>query len=348
MRGVDPTPGLDPVTLAGYLRRELPQVEGELSAELIPGGRSNLTYLVGDGVRQWVLRRPPLGHVLESAHDMGREYRVLSALADTPVPVPRTYLHCTDPSVIGAPFYLMEFAPGTVFRTRDQLDRVPPSTAEKLADALVATLADLHRVDPAAVGLAGLGRPDGYLERQVRRWGKQLAASESRVVPGLAELGAELASSVPRSPRPTLVHGDYRLDNVVVDESTGTPRVRAVLDWEMATIGDPLTDVASMLVWWDGIAGLDSPVAAVPGEVPGFPPGRRLLDRYAVRTDVALGNLSWYFGFAYYKLAAIFESIHYRSVQGFTVGAGFDRIGAMVEPVVARGHAALAGPTIGS
>ncbi len=343
MRDVDPTPGLDLVALSAYLHDELPEISGTLSAELLAGGRSNLTYLVGDGERQWVLRRPPLGHVLESAHDMGREYRVQTALAATPVPVPRTYLLCTDTAVIGAPFYLMEYATGTVFRTRDQLRRLPAPTAEALADVLVGTLADLHAVDPAAAGLADLGRPDGYLERQVRRWQTQLAASRSRVVPGLAELGTELARDVPVSPPPALVHGDYRLDNVVVDESSGTPRVRAVLDWEMATLGDPLTDLASMLVWWDGIAGLDSPVAAVPGEVPGYPPGRRLLDRYTTVANVALGNLSWYYGFAYYKVAAIFESIHYRSVQGLTVGTGFDRIGALVAPLADRGRAALAG-----
>ncbi|GAA1561205.1 phosphotransferase family protein [Kribbella sancticallisti] len=336
--------GLDLVALRVYLAERLPGgLSGELSAELIAGGRSNLTYLLDDGDRRWVLRRPPLGHVLETAHDMGREYRVLSALAPTPVPVPQPFLLCADVSVIGAPFYLMEYAEGTVYRTADQLRYLSPRTAQSLADALVDTLGVLHEVDPARVGLSELGRADGYLERQVRRWGKQLAASRSRDIPGIDRLGERLAQDVPRSSRTAVVHGDYRLDNVVVEERAGVPRIRAVLDWEMATIGDPLTDLASMLVWWDGIAGMNSPVAAVPGEWPAFPSGSRLLERYAAGHPVAFGNMPWYLGFAYYKLAAIFESIHFRDLRGHTVGAGFDRLAELVAPLVDRGHRALDG-----
>ncbi|TCC63267.1 phosphotransferase family protein [Kribbella pittospori] len=342
--GTGTLPGLNLVALRTYLGNRLPGgLRGGLSAELIAGGRSNLTYLLDDGRQRWVLRRPPLGHVLETAHDMGREYHVLSALAPTPVPVPRTFLFCTDQSVIGVPFYLMEYADGTIYRTAEQLGHVSPETGQAVADALVDTLAVLHDIEPASVGLSDLGRADGYLERQVRRWGTQLAASRSRDIPGIAELGERLAKGLPRSSRTTLVHGDYRLDNVVLEEHAGVPRVRAVLDWEMATIGDPLTDLASMLVWWDGIAGLNSPVAAVPGEWQAFPPGSRLLERYAADQDVPVGTMGWYLGFAYYKVAAIFESIHFRDLRGQTVGGGFELLAGLVGPLVARGHQALDG-----
>ncbi|MFG1817666.1 phosphotransferase family protein [Kribbella sp. NPDC049174] len=337
-------PGLDLVALRVYLADRLPGgLAGRLSARLISGGRSNLTYLLDDGDRRWVLRRPPLGQLLETAHDMGREYRVLSALAPTPVPVPQTLVLCTGSDVIGAPFYLMEYADGTIYRSADQLAGLVPEAGQAIADALVDTLAVLHEVDPVQVGLSDLGRADGYLERQVRRWGKQLAASRSRDVPGIEQLGERLAHHLPSSCRTTLVHGDYRLDNVVIEERSGVLRVQAVLDWELATIGDPLTDLASMLVWWDGVAGLDSPVAAVPGEWDAFPPSSRLLERYAADQGTNLDDMPWYLGFAYYKVAAILEGIHFRDLRGQTVGSGFDRLADLVGPLVDRGHRALDG-----
>ena len=189
------------------------------------------------------------------------------------------------------------------------------------------------------VGLGDLGRPAGYLERQVSRWARQVAASNSRDRPQFNRLGQRLAGRLPGGQPASIVHGDYRLGNVVVDDAAG--RVRGVLDWEMATLGDPLTDLASTVVWWDGLRGLDSPVAAVPGDVPGFPGSDALIDAYSRRTGRDLAELPWYLGFAYYKIAAIFEGIHYRTQQGLTVGGGFDRLGAMVPALVERGHAAL-------
>ena len=241
--------------------------------------------------------------------------------------------------VLGAPFYVMEFADGVVLRERSQLAEFDTAEATGLADELIEVLARLHRLDPAAVGLADLGRPAGYLERQLRRWARQLAASHVRDLPELERLGERLAGRVPGGQSAAIVHGDYRLDNVVVDPGSG--QVRGVLDWEMATLGDPLTDLASTVVWWDGIRGLDSPVAAVPGDVPGFPDGAHLVAEYARRTGRDLTDLSWYLGFAFYKIAAIFEGIHYRAQQGLTVGEGFQRLGAMVPDLVERGHAAL-------
>jgi aminoglycoside phosphotransferase (APT) family kinase protein len=336
-------PGLPLAALEAHLRATLPDlVEGPLSAQLVAGGRSNLTYLLSDGRNRWVLRRPPLGHVLETAHDMGREHRLLAALSPTDVPVPRPLL-LADPDVIGAPFYLMTFADGEVLRDRPQLERLDDAAATALATELVDVLARLHRLDPEQVGLGDLGRPAGYLERQLRRWGRQLESSHSRDLPELTRLAERLAARIPDSQSAAIVHGDYRLDNVVVDPVRG--HIVAVLDWEMATLGDPLTDLASTLVWWDGMAGLDSPVAAVPADVPGYPAGDHLLAAYGRQSDLDLEPLPWYLGFAFFKIAAIFEGIHFRSQQGLTVGEGFERLGDMVPSLVERGHAALSGQT---
>ena len=334
-------PGLPLAALEAHLRSALPGLlHGPVSAQLVAGGRSNLTYVLTDGSERWVVRRPPLGHVLETAHDMGREHRVLAALAPTDVPVPRPLL-LAGPEVIGAPFYVMEFADGDVLRDRDQLERLDTAAATALADELVDVLVRLHRLEPQAVGLGDLGRPDGYLERQLRRWARQLEASRSRDLPELGRLADRLGERLPVSQGAAIVHGDYRLDNVVVDPQDG--RVVAVLDWEMATLGDPLADVASTVVWWDGMAGLDSPVAAVPADVPGWPGSDRLLAAYGRQSDLDLDPLPWYLGFAFFKIAAIFEGIHFRSRQGLTVGEGFERLGELVPPLVGRGHAALAG-----
>lgn len=332
-------PGVSVSALEEFLARAVPGLlAGPLRAQLVSGGRSNLTYLLTDGSGRWVLRRPPLGHVLATAHDMDREFRVLNALHPSEVPVPEPVVR-GGPEVLGSPFYVMAFADGDILRERAQLEAFEPGAAAQLADSLVEVLVRLHRTDPAAVGLADLGRPDGYLERQLRRWARQLAASHSRDLPRLTALGERLGRRIPHSGPAAIVHGDYRLDNLVVDPGTGS--VTAVLDWEMATLGDPLTDLASAVVWWDGMNGLDSPVAAVPGETPGFPDGQFLIDAYARRSDHDLSALPWYLGFAFYKIAAIFEGIHYRSIQGLTVGDGFERLGALVPALVERGHSAL-------
>jgi aminoglycoside phosphotransferase (APT) family kinase protein len=237
----------------------------------------------------------------------------------------------------------MTFAECEVLRERAQLERLHAAAATALATELVDVLARLHRLDPGQVGLGDLGRPAGYLERQLRRWGRQLESSHSRDLPELTRLAERLAARIPDSQSVGIVHGDYRLDNVVVDPVRG--HIVAVLDWEMATLGDPLTDLASTLVWWDGMRGLDSPVAAVPADVPGYPAGDHLLAVYARHSDLDLEPLPWYLGFAFFKIAAIFEGIHFRSQQGLTVGEGFERLGDLVPSLVERGHAALSGPT---
>jgi aminoglycoside phosphotransferase (APT) family kinase protein len=332
--GVDRTPGLDVGRLGEYLDRERPGlVRGPIEASVIPGGRSNLTYFVGDGVSEWVLRRPPLGHVLATAHDMAREFRVISALHGV-VPVPGTVLLCEDEGVLGAPFYLMERVRGTVYRTAAQTANLSTGDKRTLACSLIDVLADLHAVDPDAVGLADFGRPEGFLARQVRRWSGQLEQSRSREVAGIDRLQTVLAESVPVSPEPALVHGDYRLDNVIAGDGQ---RVAAVLDWEMATLGDPLTDLGLFLLYWDGLGAVENPVLGGVGTAAGFPAGAELVRRYEERRGVDVGPLDWYFAFACFKLAVIAEGIWFRYTRGQTVGAGFEMFGAFVEPLVRRG-----------
>src|SRR6476660_3882392 len=222
---------------------------GPLHASLISGGRSNLTYSVGEDAHEWVLRRPPLGHVLPTAHDMAREYTVLSALSGTDVPVPRTLAFCSDETVNDAPFYVMEKVEGTILRTPAELAQLAADDARRCSEELIDVLVAIHAVDYRAVGLDDFGHPDGYVERQVRRWGEQWERSKTRELPIVDELARRLRASIPTSPPPTIVHGDYRLDNTML--APGDPgRIVAVLDWEMATLGDPLADVGLFLVYW--------------------------------------------------------------------------------------------------
>jgi aminoglycoside phosphotransferase (APT) family kinase protein len=333
MSDSDNPPGLDLERLRGHLDRERPGlVTGGLRARLVEGGRSNLTYRVTDGTSAWVVRRPPLGHVLATAHDMAREHRVISALAPTPVPVPGTVLLCEDPEVIGAPFYVMDFVDGVPYRSERQLREIGPERTRQAVDTLVDTLVDLHAVDPDAVGLAGFGRPEGFLDRQLRRWGKQLDASRSRELPGIDELHAALGAALPDSPAATVVHGDYRLDNVLMDGV----RLTAVLDWEMSTLGDPLTDLGLLVMYTDqrSTDGLPAPTT---GGAPGHPSPREIVERYAERSGRDVTRVDWYTAFAYFKLAVILEGIHYRWTLGQTLGGGFDRIGDVVPVFIDRG-----------
>jgi aminoglycoside phosphotransferase (APT) family kinase protein len=332
---VNGPPGLDLARLRTYLG-----AGPELQATLFAGGRSNLTYAVTDGTDRWVLRRPPLGHVLPTAHDMVREHKVLDALSKAGFPVPKPVLLCTDPDPIGAPFYLMEYVDGTIYRDVAKLEALGPSTMHSLVLTLVDTLADLHALDPAAIGLADFGRPEGFNERQVRRWKMQLDGSRGREVPGIEELHARLAADIPAGPPGTVVHGDYRLDNVLIGSSL---QVNAVLDWEMSTLGDPLNDLALMLVY------AERPLLVKDGQprtsigVPGHPSLDEMAEHYAKRSGRDVGDLHWYVGLAAYKLAVILEGVHYRYVHGQTVGEGFATVGAMVAPLVAMGHKSLDG-----
>ncbi|WP_369215069.1 phosphotransferase family protein [Streptomyces flavofungini] len=336
----DHPPGLDLDKLRGHLDRERPGLTGgPLTARLIEGGRSNLTYAVTDGSARWVVRRPPLGHVLATAHDMKREHRVIAALHPTDVPVPAPVLLCEDEAVIGAPFYVMEYVEGTPYRTADELAPLGPERTREAVLGLVDTLVDLHAVDPEAVGLADFGRPEGFLDRQLRRWGKQLDASRNRDLPGIDELHAALGRALPASPAPTVVHGDYRLDNVLIGDDD---RIRAILDWEMSTLGDPLTDLGLLVMYSARLEVPDSPVSTTAG-APGHPDPAELVERYAARSGRDVSAVSWYTAFAWFKLAVILEGIHYRYTLGQTVGAGFDRIGELVPVFIEHGLSTLRG-----
>jgi aminoglycoside phosphotransferase (APT) family kinase protein len=327
--------GLDLDRLRSFLGSPRP-----LTGRMFAGGRSNLTYAVTDGEQRWVLRRPPLGHVLPTAHDMVREHRVLEALAKAGFPAPRPVLLCTDPAVIGAPFYLMEHVDGTIYRDASDLTPAGPEAVHALILSLVDTLADLHALDPAGIGLADFGRPEGFNQRQVHRWKKQLDASRSREVAGIDELHARLAVDIPVGGPGAVVHGDYRLDNVLISPSL---QINAVLDWEMSTLGDPLGDLALTLIYADLPLQVGANRAAVPLSVAGHPSLSEMSLRYASRSGRDVSDLHWYVGLAAFKLAVILEGVHYRYVQGQTVGEGFETIGDMVGPLVMRGHEALEG-----
>lgn len=329
-------PGLDLPRFAAWFDGACPgEIGGPLRGQLIAGGRSNLTYEVTDGTKSWVVRRPPLGHVLATAHDMRREYQVITALRDTDVPVPPAYALCSDADVLGAPFYVMAKVDGIAYRTAEQVAPLGPARVQAIAERMIDTLALLHAVDPGAVGLGEFGRPEGFLARQVRRWKKQLDASRSRPVAGIDALHALLAADPPDGGDATIVHGDYRLDNILVDAND---QLAAIVDWEMATLADPLTDVGLLIVYQRMDRLGEGPMAS---DAPGYPSEAEVLARYAERSGRDLSGLGFYIALASFKLAVILEGIHFRYVHGQTVGEGFENIGVLVEPLVASGLAAL-------
>ncbi|ROS78427.1 phosphotransferase family protein [Cellulomonas sp. PhB143] len=342
--------GLDETALAAWLAGACPELaDGPLTARLLAGGRSNLTYRVDGGRVPLVLRRPPLGHVLATAHDMGREHRVLSALAGTAVPVPPVLdlVDDTGGTITGTPFYVMHLVEGRVLAAPGDDAGLSPSGRRALGLELAATLADLHAIDPAAVRLGDFGRPDGYLARQLTTWKRQQDASRTRDLPGLDRLQAGLVARLPGpgagAARPTVVHGDYRLDNVLVAGSGDEPRVAAVLDWEMATLGDPLVDLGMLGLYWE-ISQLPGVTALVPSAVDpdaGYATFDEVVAAYAARAGTDVPDLRWYRAFASYKLAVIAEGIHHRYLQGETLGAGFDQVGAFVAPLSDDGLARL-------
>ncbi|MET3806593.1 aminoglycoside phosphotransferase (APT) family kinase protein [Nakamurella sp. UYEF19] len=342
--------GLDLSKVAGYLAYHRPGLmTGPLSSRLLAGGRSNLTYAVTDGTTELVLRRPPLAHVQASAHDMGREYRVISALGSTEVPVPRTELLCQDPAVIGAPFYLMELSPGIAYRRRSAIAALGPDTLRRLTFDLVDTLVTLHAVDPETVGLGDLGKVAGFNTRQLRTWRRQLEGLRSRDLPGIDELAELLSGNIPETGTGGLVHGDYRLDNVLIDGPAGAERITAVLDWEMSTLGDPLSDLALLLLYADqpmltGEGPNDA--SSTIGSVPGHPSAAEIVDRYRNASGRDVSDLHWYQAFAAFKLAVVLEGVFFRFQHGATLGgSGFDGIADMVQPLVDKGLTTLSQTT---
>jgi aminoglycoside phosphotransferase (APT) family kinase protein len=314
---------LNPPALAAYLAQHVPgDVTAPLGAYRVRGGHSNETFFVWRGTDRWVLRRPPLGDYLPTAHDVAREWRVISALAPTPVPVPPPLHYCADATIIGAPFYLMTPIGGIVIRTVPAWASAP-ETRHQIGLALVDALAELHSVDWRAAGLGDFGKPEGYLERQVRRWATQREGARTRDIPALEAVTAWLAAHIPVSPPATIVHGDYRLDNVMYAD--GLPvRIVGMLDWEMATIGDPLADLGYLLAFWR-VAGDPSPAFPsqqkwLVSETPGFPTRAELADRYAARTGRAIAPqaLAFYHALALWKMAILLEGSYKRHLAGIT------------------------------
>jgi aminoglycoside phosphotransferase (APT) family kinase protein len=276
-----------------------------------------------------VLRRPPLGHVLPTAHDMAREYRVMTALAGTDVPVPVTYALCEDNDVNDAPFYVMEKVEGVIYRDGAALAGLDAGAAARVSTELVDVLARIHTVDYVAVGLEGFGHPDGFLERQVRRWGEQWERSKTRELPGVEEIARRLRAALPESGAPTIVHGDYRLDNTMM-AADDPGRIVAVLDWEMSTLGDPLTDLGLFLLYWGNAGAQVIATGAAIDAKAGFLTADEVVERYARESGRSVDALDWYVVFAHYKLAIIVEGIHARFRMGKTLGEGFDAMGQTV------------------
>lgn len=363
----DAVPGLDLERLGRYLGVRLPgSIRLPLRAAALPGGRSNLTYEVCDTAgRIVVVRRPPLSLGPDAAvpvpagltapapgqgrGDVRREYQVIRALYSAHgrggrVPVAEPYLLCQDTSVIGAPFFVTAKVPGLVFRSEKQCGALSPAQARALAHALVDTLAALHALDIRATGLADYARTDQFLIRQVDRWDRLHAASTTREVPRLAKLAAGLRAAVPSGhgtvERVTILHGDYRLENVLLHPAS-PGRIAAVLDWEAATLGDPLVDLGLLLTFWEGAGRPHKPIASAHTAARGFPSIRQMAERYALKTGVDLSRLGWYLALNHYRVAGLLEALHYRSRNGLPVAAGLEYAGAWVQDLVDAGIAAL-------
>jgi aminoglycoside phosphotransferase (APT) family kinase protein len=308
-------PGIDVEPVTAWLEANVPGARGPLTFAVIAGGHSNLTFKVTDADdHAYVLRRPPLSHGLPSAHDMGREHRIIAALADTLVPVPPALGFCDDEAVNGAPFYVMGFVDGLVIRRPEDADEHLTLEARTTAsDSLVDTLASLHAVDFDAVGLGDLGRRDGYIERQLKRWHGQWNAQKTRDLPAIDAVHARLRQRIPPQTATAIVHGDYRLDNCMV-RPDGT--VAAVLDWEICTLGDPLADVGLLQVYWTGPGDEPSAWGGGATAAPGFRDRAEVLARYAEVSGRDVAGIDFYIAFAYWKLACIIEGVYARYLGG--------------------------------
>jgi aminoglycoside phosphotransferase (APT) family kinase protein len=342
--------GLPVSAVDRWLRRELPELfadstgvgpagEAEWRAEVISGGLSNITYRLHFAQREVILRRPPLGGVLPSAHDMLREFRVMSALNGTDVPVPRMLGMCTDLEVMGCPFYVMDSVPGRVLRTGADTADLTPVQRGHIAEQLVRALAALHGVDYEAVGLGEFGRPAGYCSRQIRRWTDQWEHSRTRDLPDMDKLLEALADRVPTNSEGCIVHGDFRLDNTIISAGE-RPEIQAVLDWELSTLGDPLADLAMTMTYWHDLGDDERaqiPVALGVTAHEGFPSAAQFAERYAGLTERDLGQLPFYLGFSAMKLAVILEGVHARYQGGHTISDGYEAAGTAVPFLVASG-----------
>jgi aminoglycoside phosphotransferase (APT) family kinase protein len=343
-RPVRPGEEIDTAALGAWLAEHLPEAAGReksaaVTVEQFPGGHSNLTYLIKLGDRELVLRRPPFGSQVKTAHDMGREYRVLSRLWTVYPKAPRALVLCDDPAVIGAPFYLMERKTGIVLRHQKSPAGIDlnPERMRRISEAAVDGLAELHAVDYAAAGLGDLGRPAGYVERQVSGWTERWRGSRTDDVPDIDRAAAWLAGHLPRETGTALLHNDYKYDNLVLSPDLGS--IDAVLDWEMATIGDPLMDLGTSLGYWidpdDDLALRTLP--AGPTTLPGNLSRAEVVERYAVASGRDVSGILFYYVFGLLKIAVIAQQIYYRYKQGLTRD---ERFAAMIGAVRLLGRTA--------
>jgi aminoglycoside phosphotransferase (APT) family kinase protein len=326
--------GIQPERVSAWFEGNIPGARPPLTFELIAGGRSNLTFKVTDQEgNAYVLRRPPTSHVLPTAHDMAREHRIISALADTPVPVAPALGFCDDESVNDRPFYVMGYVDGHVLRDAPSAEKLLDEPARRAAgDSLADVLAAIHAVDVDAVGLGELGRREGYIERQLKRWYGQFRQSNEqsgRSLPLVDEMHDFLAAHVPSQGPATIVHGDYRLDNTILGDDG---HVRAVLDWEICTLGDPLADVGLLMVYWAEAGDEHSALGTAPTTVPGFVGRDELRARYAEVSGRDVSMLDFYVAFGYWKLACILEGVYARYAAGAMGGdrSGFEVFGEQV------------------
>jgi aminoglycoside phosphotransferase (APT) family kinase protein len=307
--------GIDRTGVEAWFEANVPGAAPPLSFERISGGRSNLTFSVTDSKGSaWVLRRPPLGKRLGSAHDMGREHKVISALGPTDVPVPPTVGFCEDEAVNGAPFYVMDFVEGVVLRSKKEVvERFDESARHDIGERVVDTLAAIHAVEPDVVGLGDLGKKQDYVARQLHRWQGQWEKSKTRELPLVDDVHARLEARIPDQGPASIVHGDYRLDNMILAD---TGEVAAVVDWELCTLGDPLADVGLLLVYWSQPGDEFHPLFEAPTMAEGFPRRDDLKARYEERTGRDLSGIDYYVALGYWKLAVILEGVYARYAAG--------------------------------
>ena len=327
IQGTQAPRGIDARPVTEWFEAHVSGVEPPLDFTLVAGGRSNLTFLVTDRAgHRYVLRRPPTGHLLPTAHDMAREHRVISAMGPAGVPVPPALGLCEDPAVNGAPFYVMGFVDGVIARNEaDVAAHFDEAARHRAGLALIDTLAAIHMADPDAIGVGDLARKEGYIARQLKRWyANYQAANQARggtPLPAMEQVHQLLSESIPDQGPATVVHGDYRLDNCILTPDGSS--VAAVLDWELCTLGDPLADLGQLLVYWPE-AGERSALGHAPTAMPGFARRDELIARYSERTGRELPQLGFYVAFAYWKLAAILEGVYARYLAGAMGDDGFD------------------------
>ncbi len=317
----------DYTRLAVYLKGKLPDSESPLEVAQFAGGHANLTYLLRYGAAEYVLRRPPLGPVAPRSHDMGREFRVLSVLYKAYPYAPRAYVFCEDATVIGAPFFVMERRRGTVVRRvipEHWGGGKDPIVNRKISEVLIDTLADLHSVDAKSIGLDTLGKPDGFLLRQVEGWLGRYERAKTKELAIATETAAWLRQHLPQSPPATLLHNDWRLDNMMLD-ANDPGRCEAVFDWDMCTLGDPLADVGTLLSAWLEVqeAPAGSGMVTMPSNTPGFLTRREAVERYGQRRGVDVGDIAYYYVFGLFKIGVVLQQIYYRYHVGQTKDARF-------------------------